>query len=945
MDLGRRPEQDDLEALRIRNAAWAGLLGATTRPTRVGRYEILGVAGSGGMGIVYRALDTELERVVAVKVIRRERVADSEEFLTRMRAEARAVAKLDDPRIVPIFDIGTSDEGLFLVMAYVDGPNLAQWLRSEPRTADAILDVFTVAAQGLAAVHASGIVHRDFKPSNVLLGPGPTVQLVDFGLARELGRTAPTTRDADVSADVSAEEVDADARLTRTGDVLGTPGFIAPEQRAGDPVDARADQFSFCVALDEALQTAEGPRPRWWANAQRAIARGLQRDPDARFGSMHELLAAIRPRPKAGWRGRLTALAALGLVAGVAGVSRLDDSKQPVSCAATVALPSSTSSPERALRSRFERLAGQFGRDAFARVQSNVDRFVADYTVAAGRVCESHEADHVSARCLMELRAELDSMLTTLAEADRRIVASAVALSGQLGSPLDCLSAHLGPNRWPTDPDEQERVASVREQLRRSDRLVRTADYDGALSVALDALEQARAIGFGPATAQALRRAGTIQNERDQHADAEALLEEAYSLASATGADDVAMRAAQSMAHAKQETYELESALQWLRHAEAADARAGGFPDAPRSILTRKGQVLALMERFDDATVALEEALRLARVGDSDDAALARVLMTLAGVRVSTGRRAEAEALMRESMELNRSALGPRHPTVARDASALSQLLSHRTDTADEALLLAELSHTITREVYGDDSSQMFDPADTLAILYLRTGQYDKAADMAELGLAAVRASGGKDGYPAARLTSLRANALSHLGRTDEAIALYNEELAIAETLQVDELLASAHAGLGGAYERAGRFGDAARESAIGVEVLKRAFPARHTYVLQRTADVVRLRQLAGEHAETIHDGEVLLEDCVGVEENHPLVEPVTHLAIARARAALGMHDAAQTNLQTGLELLLAASTSVGASAEACKYAAFIETLASPAPAQLPAVEELCARD
>ncbi len=942
MDLGHRPEQDDLEARRIREHAWAGLLGATARPTRVGRYEILSVAGSGGMGIVYRALDTKLHREVAVKIVRPERIAGRTGLLERLRTEAQAVAKIDDPRIVPVFDIGTSDEGLYLVMAYVDGPNLAQWLHTEPRAADAIVDVFTAAGEGLAAVHAGGIVHRDFKPSNVLLGPGQTVQLVDFGLARVVGRPAPATDADDSSTD--GPLVDASARLTKSGDVLGTPGFIAPEQMAGEPVDARADQFSFCVALEEALQTASGPRPAWWADAQRSIARGLQRDPSERFASMPELLAAIRPRRKPGSR-PMAIVALLGVGAGAwFGVSGLDGAAPPVSCSTRLSLPLTTHARRREVQSHFEAIAGRVGRDAYARVQSSVHRFAGDYAAATKQVCETADVDHVNARCLLERRAGLDSLLSTLAEADHRIVVSSSALAARLGAPLRCLDAALGPNRWPTDPEQQDRVASVRDQLRQSDRLMLAADYDGALSVAMKALARARAIGFDPATAQALRRAGTIQNERDQHEEAQTLLVEAHGLASASGADDVAMLAAQSIAHAKQETYEFESALKWLRHAQAAQVRAGGIPDAPRSILTRKGQVLALMERFEEATTTLEEALRLARRGDADEAALARVLMTLAGVRISTGRGAEAEALMRESIALNRKALGPRHPAVGRDASALSQHLSHRADAYDEALSLAELSLSITREVYGDNSSQMFDATDTLAILHLRTGQYQAAADIAEPGLAAVRSSGGKDGYHAARLMSVLANALSHLDRTDEAIALYHEELALARALQVDEVIASAHAGLGGAYERAGRVGDAARESALGVEVLERAYPARHTYVLQRTADVVRLRQLAGQHIEAIEDGRALLDACVGVEDNHPLVEPVTHLAIARARVALGMHEAAQANLQTGVRLLLAATTSAGASAEGCHYVAFIRTLPQPPPAQLPALEELCAR-
>ncbi|MBA2538411.1 MAG: protein kinase, partial [Deltaproteobacteria bacterium] len=199
----------------------------TTLPagTKIGRYVVGETLGMGGMGIVYAARDPELHREVAVKVMRPDFARAHPDAAKRILREARAMAKLAHPNVVAVHDVGTIDTQLFVAMERVSGTNLREWLGAAPRTLAEIVKVFTEAGRGLVAAHDAGIVHRDFKPDNVLVGTDGRARVTDFGLAHEAG-----------------EDDDS---------MVGTPAYMAPEQHEGRNVDARTDQFGFAVALYE----------------------------------------------------------------------------------------------------------------------------------------------------------------------------------------------------------------------------------------------------------------------------------------------------------------------------------------------------------------------------------------------------------------------------------------------------------------------------------------------------------------------------------------------------------------------------------------------------------------------------------------------------------------------------------------------------------------------
>src|SRR3954468_8020130 len=225
-------------------AVWPGETAGDTEPpepslptgTAIGRYTVLERIGAGGMGVVYAVLDPELDRKVAVKLLRAGEGSASRraELEYRLVGEARAMAQLAHPNVVTVFEIGRFGDQLFLAMEFVEGHTLRDWLAEKPRSWREIVEVFAAAGEGLATVHAAGLVHRDFKPTNVLVGRDGRPRVTDFGLVQD------------------------GSPGTARGAIAGTPYYMSPEQFRGEPADARSDQFSFCVALFAALH---GVRP------------------------------------------------------------------------------------------------------------------------------------------------------------------------------------------------------------------------------------------------------------------------------------------------------------------------------------------------------------------------------------------------------------------------------------------------------------------------------------------------------------------------------------------------------------------------------------------------------------------------------------------------------------------------------------------------------------
>jgi len=366
---GERPDDELARTATVPGGASGGasapdVEAALGAGSTLGRYRIERSIGEGGMGVVHAAFDPDLERRIALKVLRKAE-GTGDEARQRLLREARAMARLTHPNVVTVHEVGTASGRDYVAMELVDGESLAEWMR-DGRSREEIVAAFTAAGRGLAAAHAAGLVHRDFKPHNVLRRGDGRIVVTDFGLARR----AEGPRTSDLGP---REELEADARgpkleaLTLTGSVLGTPAYMAPEQWTGGTIGAAADQFAFCVALWEALtgerpfrgdtldtlkaEVARGPASLDASKVPRrlraVLRRGLEPDPAKRWPSMDALLAALargERRPK-------LALAAVGsLVVAVAALYVALGRTGPASgdCAAPVLDPAGVWSSARA---------------------------------------------------------------------------------------------------------------------------------------------------------------------------------------------------------------------------------------------------------------------------------------------------------------------------------------------------------------------------------------------------------------------------------------------------------------------------------------------------------------------------------------------------------------------------------------------------------------------
>ena len=302
-------------------AARAGEAWTPAPGEQLGRFVVIEKLGEGGMGAVYAAHDPVLHRRVAIKLLRRELSGPTHG--ARMVREAQALAKLSHPNVVNVHDVGQADGRMFLAMEHIEGRALSDLL-GEGLPWGRVLELFVEAGRGLCAAHAAGLIHRDFKPANAMLGNDGRVRVLDFGLARDSGE-GPEVHDGATPAGSAREP------LTRAGAVMGTPSYMSPEQLEGQPCDARTDQFSFCVSVWEGLYAAlpftltprqqealptrrEGPRSAatkaWPAlpatplnrsvptRVHQALLKGLSVDREDRHASMDALLAVLKPRAR-----------------------------------------------------------------------------------------------------------------------------------------------------------------------------------------------------------------------------------------------------------------------------------------------------------------------------------------------------------------------------------------------------------------------------------------------------------------------------------------------------------------------------------------------------------------------------------------------------------------------------------------------------------------------
>ena len=831
------------------------------------RYAIEARLGAGGMGIVYAARDLELERRVAIKLVR-PRVGD-DAGRARMVREARTMAKLRHPNVATVFDIGTVDDRIFIVMELVEGGTLASWLRAQPRRWRDIAEVFLKALAGLAAAHAAGFVHRDFKPANVLIGSDGAVRVTDFGLARiigELDATGALALDEPATGRPAPDEpASLDDRPAASVAVSGTPGYIAPEILRREAFDARADQFSVCVALHVALfgrhpgaeptageaDSAPPARvPRWLAQI---VARGLARDPALRWPSLADMTRAIEQRLRPRRRARSVAvLAAVALVTGLL-VLRATRAPGALLCRGAERKLAGVWDDERkrAVHAALTATGRPYAERTFTELAASLDRYAGDWIAMHTEACEatqvrgeqSQEVLDLRMDCLDHWRAQLAAEVGLLAGADPAIVLRVPQLTAALSTLRQCadVAGLRAPVRPPADPVTRARVRELRGQLAQVKALQAAAKAKDGLAIAMPAAAAARALAYRPLEAEAQYRLGLLQRLASDPAAAHHSLEEAI-FAARAGRDTraelqiVAALTSWSAAQAKFDEGHL-----WIKQGLAVvEALATRDPDLEATLFTSAAELATVEGNTELALDYNRRALALReQIVPLDSVALAAVHANIGRELDELHRYPESLAELRSALATFEARLGPQHPKVAWAAFLIANVLGEQGDLAQAAATYRR-SIAIYEAAIGPETAELSVPLSNLGQALAELGQYDEA-------LACLRRS---------RTITAKVKGPDHPD------------------------VGAATANLAGTLVASGQhLADAEREAQGALALLQRALPAGH-HRIARALTILGHAQLELHHLDAALAS---LESALAMASIRPYERPELQFLIARA--------------------------------------------------------------
>lgn len=705
----------------------------------VGRFTVRGLIGAGGMSRVFEAVDPVLGRTVAIKLIK-SRGEPRSTARTRLLREAQALARLHHPNVVTIYDVDFRGEQVFIAMEHIQGATLAEWCSALRRGWREILATFLSAGRGLAAAHAEGIVHRDIKPANIIVGEDRVV-VVDFGLARG-------------GADEFAVELEMqrkilDFSVTQTGDYVGTPSYMAPEQRARGAITVKSDQYSFCVALWEALHGERPPSTRkrpdvpGWVNA--AIERGLERDPERRWPSMNALLSALARDPARRRRRALSAGLLSAIILPLAllafGRSRREMCTEPTTTIWD-------DSARAAVRSAFLGTGAVEATERFDRVDRAIRTRVDSWARLHVDACAATEIRHEQPATLMEAQMaclarahdQLAAFVQALGSIDAGRLDQAVSKAETIGELEPCANARALAQVTP--PSRDPLIATAIEALEREvahvEAIAQAGNQADAYAAMPGLVARARALGHQPLLARVLYDSGDLAC---LNADPRTASVDLYAAANAAAAahDD----------YVSTEIYtrlvscvggldaNFASAAILAQVAEAALLRAASPPEL-RLRLYRAEWSLRL--RADDDINALAYADLVLffsrRLYGEESTEYARALRGLGLTLYSFSAFQAADAAYRQGLTLHERLLGPSHPEsiATRFALGSTEYALGDVETAMETL---ERASWLTRGKEMDRNTDQI--LKRLGVVYNQIGRFDDAQEVTRRALASAR--------------------------------------------------------------------------------------------------------------------------------------------------------------------------------------------------------------
>ena len=755
---------------------------------RVGRYLVIDELGAGAMGVVYAAYDPDLDRKLAIKLLHDDE--HSRDRTIRLLREAQALARVSHPNVIQVYDVGAFEERVYIAMEFIDGVALTDWLAAERRPLQTILHVFLAAGRGLEAAHKKGLVHRDFKPDNVLVARDGRVVVLDFGIAHAVAEIDRRDHESDVARSRLIERstnhslmaskdslvgtlggegseisgvIALDTEVTRAGAIIGTPAYMAPEQLEARETDARTDQFSFCVALWQAIHgerpyTGTNPLELWQAMCKRdmrapkarvpnsvhkALVRGLSIESDERFPDMGALLAilerdpaAIRKRVGLGLAG--AAAVAFGLW-GYLGKA----APEPVCAGAEQRLAGTWDVERRAdLEQAFAVSELPLADQALPGIVEGLDAYATSWRAAYTDACEatrvrgeqSEDLLDLRMACLEDRRLALDALVEVLLEPDATVIENGFVAVAKL-RPIDAcadqarLRARVPP---PDDPALADRVEHIERELARARARRDAGDYERALIIAKEAQSQASKTDYAPIEAAALTELGNAMMDSGIYdASTEQPLREGFYRALAGGDEEAAIEAATALVQLNADRQQdFEAAHTWFGIADGILDRQHDQSSRARVELQYLLGVLRWREgELEQSRTDLEAAIELAsRLGEDEILLENRVRKGLGSTLWSLGKHEEAAEQFQLVVDTLARELGPGHPSVG---SALNNLAS--TYYALGKLELAEQEFLRTLGIYelsyGDDHPSVANSLNNLAVVYTKRGKLEQARD------------------------------------------------------------------------------------------------------------------------------------------------------------------------------------------------------------------------
>ena len=770
---------------------------------QLGRYIVRRVVGAGAMGLVYAAYDPNLEREVALKLLRPELTgpADARGLPERLLREAKLMARLTHPNVISVYDVGVLDGQVFVAMELVVGETLRETLRKRrdlgQRSVKDVLALFLAAGRGLSAAHREHVVHRDFKPDNVLVSQDGRVQVTDFGLARVLRSEDPGPGQA---APADPLRISA-THLTRTGAIVGTPAYMAPEQLHGQSADERSDQFAFCVALYEGLygerpfagstldalaaSIAAGAVPRdarvpaW---VRRAVLRGLRAEPRERWPSMDALISALAQNPvERLWRwGILTTLLLLIVMAGVAA---LRPRPQVRTClGAAERLRGSWDSERRdAVHRAFAATKMPYAEDAFAGVARSLDGYAKVWAAMHTEACEatwlrgeqSAELLDLRMQCLEKQRQRLQAWVEVYTAPDIEGVRRAVSMAPSATELRVCADTKelLLPVRLPRDPAARARITAMEQRLAALRARFQAGQYQRGLKDAQLAATESATLNYQPVEAEAELLLGDFQQAVGELKEAESAFYRALWAGEAGKQDRISVEAWTRLAYLVGYSQDRAPESQrLLRHAQATLQRLGGddveaatLESAAGSIAYKTGLYDEALRRFGKSRALFEKTL------GPDSLEVAEVLQRTSFALEPSTQFEQAIALERQGLAILIKRLGPEHPEVAAGRLRLGEHL-RLNEFYTSALFEMRAALSIYERSYPADDIHVAAALYGVASVLVEMKQGAEALPLAERALAIRRQRLGPTHSDVAEALAAHSAALLQTGQSEQAL-------------------------------------------------------------------------------------------------------------------------------------------------------------------------------